>query len=196
MDRYGDREAGLEGVAGALEELPDAAGEVALEAAQGFAAGLAVGLLASEVGGGVGVQAALGDGEAVQRAVELAVAAAVEAVAVGAPGGRGDRRGAGQSCELGVGREAFVPAISPISFAAVSTPQPGSASSWGARSATDGEFALERAIDRVSSRMRRSSSRAIRTRAVCRRAQGGRRCGPANSRGQTRAGISSSGQRS
>ena len=38
-----------------LEELPDAAGEVALEAAQRFAAGLAFGLLAGEVGGGLGV---------------------------------------------------------------------------------------------------------------------------------------------
>src|SRR3954454_22844544 len=68
-----------------LEELPAAAGEVALEAAQRFAAGLAFGLLACEVGGGLGIGSALADGEAVQRAVELAVAAAVEAVAVGSP---------------------------------------------------------------------------------------------------------------
>jgi hypothetical protein len=67
-----------------LKESEDAAGEVAFEAAQRFAATLAVGLLASEVGGGVGVQAAFGDGEAVQRAVELAVAAAIEAVSAAA----------------------------------------------------------------------------------------------------------------
>src|SRR3954467_15799954 len=72
-----------------LEEVPDAAGEVALEAADGFAAGLAFGLAAGEVGGGVRIEAALGDGQAVERAVELAVAAMVEAVALGAPGGGG-----------------------------------------------------------------------------------------------------------
>jgi hypothetical protein len=63
-----------------LEEAEDAAGEVALEAADGFAARLAFRLSAGEVGGGVGVQAALGDREPMQRAVELAVAAVVEAV--------------------------------------------------------------------------------------------------------------------
>jgi len=63
--------------------VPDAAGEVALEAADRFAAGLALGLPAREVGGGLGVQAPLADGEAMQRAVELAVAATIEAVAVG-----------------------------------------------------------------------------------------------------------------
>jgi hypothetical protein len=48
-----------------LEEMPDAAGEVAFEAADCFPAGLAFGLAAGEVGGAFGVQAALGDGEAV-----------------------------------------------------------------------------------------------------------------------------------
>src|SRR4051795_4068906 len=94
VDRHGRGGAGFEGTRGRLQELPDAAGEVALGAAQGFAAGLAVGLLAREVGGGWG-RGALSDGEAVQRAVELAVAAAVEAVAVGASQGDGDRRRAG-----------------------------------------------------------------------------------------------------
>src|SRR3954465_1383513 len=92
VDRHRDRRAGFDGVGGGLEEAPDAAGEVALEAAQGCAAGLAVRLLAGEGGGGLGVEAALGDGEAVQRAVELAVAAAIEAVAVGAARRGGDRR--------------------------------------------------------------------------------------------------------
>jgi hypothetical protein len=66
-DRDGDRSVGL-------QQVPDAAGDVALEAAQRFAASLALGLLAGEVGDGVEVAAALGDGDAVQRPVELAVA--------------------------------------------------------------------------------------------------------------------------
>src|SRR5206468_3835054 len=67
---------------GRLEELEDAAGEVAFEAAQCFSRGLAFCLFAGEVGSGLGVDASLGDGDAVQGAVELAVAAAVQAVAV------------------------------------------------------------------------------------------------------------------
>ena len=107
MRRGAARSAGGDGGRGVgLEEVPDAAGEVALEAADGFAAGLAFGLAAGEVGGALGVQAALGDGEAVQRAVELAVAAVVEAVALGSSGGGGDRRRAGGAGELGVGGEA------------------------------------------------------------------------------------------
>ena len=53
-----------------MEQVPDAAGEVAFEAADGFAAGLAFGLAPREVGGGFGVQAVFGDGQAMQRAVE------------------------------------------------------------------------------------------------------------------------------
>src|SRR3954453_22753078 len=60
-----------------LEEVPDAASEVAFEAADGFPAGLALGLTAGDVGGALGVEAALGDGQAMQCAVELAVAAVV-----------------------------------------------------------------------------------------------------------------------
>ncbi len=60
------------------------------------------------------------------------------------------------------------PAISPINFAVVNGPKPGSASScgaaWATRSATSASSAAAAA---VSSRKRRSSSRAIRTRAVC-----------------------------
>ncbi len=63
-----------------MEEVPDAAGEVALEASECFAAGLSFGLFAGEVGVAVGVVESFGDGEAVQGAVELAIAAAVEAV--------------------------------------------------------------------------------------------------------------------
>jgi len=87
--------------------VPDAAGEVAFEAAQCFASGLAFGLLACEVGGCLGVMAAFADGEAVQRAVELAVGAAVQALARGASRGDRDRGGAGEPRELGVSREAF-----------------------------------------------------------------------------------------
>jgi len=68
---------------GRLQEVPDAAGEVALEAADGFAGGLAFVSFAVEVGPGFGVAAGAGDRDPVQRGVELAVAAAVEAVAVG-----------------------------------------------------------------------------------------------------------------
>src|SRR3954469_20801413 len=83
---------GGDGVRGVgLEQVPDAAGEVALEAADRFAAGLAFGLLSREVRACLGVQAALDDRESVQRAVELAVAAAVEAVPLRSSGGGGDR---------------------------------------------------------------------------------------------------------
>ena len=52
----------------ALEEVPDAAGEVALEAADGFAGALAFGSFAVEVGAGLRVAAGAGDGDAVDRA--------------------------------------------------------------------------------------------------------------------------------
>jgi hypothetical protein len=80
---------------------------VAFEAAQRFAAALALGLFACEVGGGVGIEAAFGDGEAVQRAVELAVAAAVEAMAGGMSGGCRDRSRTGEPSEFGVTGEAL-----------------------------------------------------------------------------------------
>jgi hypothetical protein len=86
--------------------VPDAAGEVAFEAAERFAVGLAFGGLASDVGLRLGVAAGAGDGDAVDRGVDLAVAAAVEAVAVGLAGADRDRRESGRACELGVGREA------------------------------------------------------------------------------------------
>jgi hypothetical protein len=40
--------------AGGLEEVPDAAGEVAFEAADGFGGGLAFGAFAGDVGAGFG----------------------------------------------------------------------------------------------------------------------------------------------
>ena len=129
-----------------LEEVPDAAGEVAFEAAQGFAAGFAFGLFAGEVGGGVGVVEAFGDREAVKGAVDLAVAAAVEAVA-----DRGARRTRGsvliRRCVRASrrSRSGWMPAISPTSLAAIRTPQPRSASSCGCDLGDEcGELALER----------------------------------------------------
>jgi len=55
-----------------LEEVPDAAGEVAFEAADGFFGGLAFGAFAVEVGLGFGVAAGAGDGEAVDGGVDAA----------------------------------------------------------------------------------------------------------------------------
>ena len=62
--------------------MPDAAGEMAFEAAHGFEAGLAFGAFAGQVVLGLGATGA-GERDAVNRGVEPAVAAAVEAVAVG-----------------------------------------------------------------------------------------------------------------
>ena len=87
---------------GRAQEVPDAAGEVAFEAADGVAVGLAFGVLARDVVLRVRVAAGAGDGDAVDGGVDLAVAAAVEAVAVGASGADRDRCDAGGSGELGV----------------------------------------------------------------------------------------------
>src|SRR4051812_30246913 len=88
------------------EQVPESAGEVALEAADGFLGGLAFGAFAGDVVLGLGVAAQAGDGDAVDGGVDLAVAAAVEAVSVGVAGAdrdRSDARGAG---ELGVAGKA------------------------------------------------------------------------------------------
>src|SRR3954464_12311937 len=91
---------------GGLEEMPDAAGEGALEAADCFAGGLAFGAFAIEVGAGLGVAAGAGDGDAVDRGVDLAVAAAVEAVAVGVARADRDRCDPAGAGEFGVAGEA------------------------------------------------------------------------------------------
>ena len=117
---------------GRLEEVPDAAGEVAFEAADGFFGALAFGAFAGDVVLGLGVAAQAGDGDAVDGGVDLAVAAAIESVAVGLAGTDGDRRDAGGSSELGVVANRSAPAISPTSLAAVKGPKPGSESSCGA----------------------------------------------------------------
>ena len=88
-----------------------------------------------------------------------------------------------------------MPAISPISLAAISVPQPGSAASRGATAVTSAASSCSRSvIARVSSRTRLSSSRATRTRADCslRARRRARRCcqrRPVSARD----GISSSG---
>ena len=82
--------------------MPDAAGEVAFEAAHGFEAGLAFGAFAGEVVLGLGVAAGAGDGDAMDGRVDLAVAAAVEAMAVGLAGADGDRCDAARAGQVGV----------------------------------------------------------------------------------------------
>ena len=68
-----------------MEQVIDAADEVAFEAADRLGVGLAGAALLSEVGGGLGVEHDLGEREHVEGVVELAVAAGVQAVAVKSP---------------------------------------------------------------------------------------------------------------
>src|SRR4051794_41571645 len=65
---------------GRLEQVPEAAGEVAFEAADGFFGALAFGAFAGDVVLGLGVAAQARDGDAVDGGVDLAVGAAVGAV--------------------------------------------------------------------------------------------------------------------
>ena len=71
---FGSRIAGR---CGRVEQAPDAAGEVAFEAADRFAFGFALCVSAVEVGAGGWVGAGAGERDDVDRAVELAVTAAV-----------------------------------------------------------------------------------------------------------------------
>jgi hypothetical protein len=87
--------------------MPDAAGEVAFEAADRFAGGLALGSFALEIVACLGVAAGAGDGDAVNRGVDLAVAAAGEAVAVGLARTDRDRGQAGGASQHGVSHEAL-----------------------------------------------------------------------------------------
>src|SRR5688500_16891510 len=89
-----------------FEGVEDDAGELALQAADGFAAALAFGLFAFEVGAGGWVDARLGDRDAVQGAVELAVAAAIEPVAAVLAGAGFEWCDAGVTGELGICLEA------------------------------------------------------------------------------------------
>ena len=87
---------------GRLEQVPDAPGEVALEAADGLFGALAFGAFAGDVVLRLGVAAQAGDGHAMYRGVDLAVAAAVQSVAVGLAGTDRDRSDAGRAGELGI----------------------------------------------------------------------------------------------
>src|SRR3954447_23259903 len=78
---------------GRLEESPDAAGEVALEAADRFAGGLVFAASTLDVVAGLGVAAGAGDDHAVKRRVDLAVAAFGRVVGVACcPSWRGSVR--------------------------------------------------------------------------------------------------------
>jgi hypothetical protein len=90
-----------------LEQVPDAACEVAFEAAHRFEAGLAFGAFAGRVILGFGVATGAGERDPVDGGVDLAVAAAVEAVAVGLARADRDRGDAGGASELGFGGEAL-----------------------------------------------------------------------------------------
>src|SRR5262245_31170778 len=89
-----------------LERSVEGACEVALEAADRLAHALALARLALDVGDRRRVVLAAADDDRVQRTVELAVPAGVEPVAVDASGGGGDRGGAGEAGERGLGAEA------------------------------------------------------------------------------------------
>jgi hypothetical protein len=77
------------------------------------------------------VNAALGDRDPVQGAVELAVPATVEPVALAVARGGRDRGDAGSRASFASEGKRPTPAVSATSLAAVSGPQPGSASSSG-----------------------------------------------------------------
>jgi hypothetical protein len=119
-----------------LEQVPEAAGEVAFEAADGFLGALAFGAFAGDVVLGLGVAAQTGHVDAVDGGVDLAVAAAVEAVAVGLVGAGGDRSDAGGAGELGVAGEPARAGDLANEFGGVRGPKPGSESSCGAIWAT------------------------------------------------------------
>jgi hypothetical protein len=89
-----------------FEEAVEAAGEVALEAADGFAVSLAFADASVDVVDRGRVGSAPGDEDVVEGAVQLAVAAAVEAVSDGLAGGGGDRCCARESGERRFGCEA------------------------------------------------------------------------------------------
>jgi hypothetical protein len=73
---------GVVGAAGdQVEEVEDAAGELAFERPERLLVALAVGLVAGDVGLGGRVGAFLDDRDRVQRPVELAVAGSAEPVA-------------------------------------------------------------------------------------------------------------------
>ena len=98
---------GWNGGRGLVEHVPDAAREMAFEAADRFPLGFAFAVSSIEVCTGRGVCPGAGEGDDVDRAVELAVAAAVQPVAFGVPRAGGDRGGACVASEARVGRESL-----------------------------------------------------------------------------------------
>jgi hypothetical protein len=89
-----------------LEQVPDASGEVALEAADGVFGALAFGAFARDVVLRFGVAAQPGHGDPVDGRVDLSVAAAVEPVPAGVARTDWDRGDAGRPGQLGVAAEA------------------------------------------------------------------------------------------
>ena len=88
------------GHGGVLEDAEEAAGEVSLDAAEGFAFGLAFGDTALEVGAGFGVGLGADDRSLVDGTVELTVPAAVETVpSLGLPGVDFQRGDSGEASE-------------------------------------------------------------------------------------------------
>ena len=141
---------------------------MAFEAADGFFGALAFGAFAGDVVLGLGVAAQAGDGDAMDGRVDLAVAAAVEAVAVGVAGADGDRSDAGGARELGVAGEAGRAGDLADELGRGQRPEAGLAEQL--RRDLGDELAISASSALIvceSSRMRRSSSRAMRTRIVC-----------------------------
>ena len=92
---------------GRLQQSPDVAREVGLQATDRFAGALAFAAPALEVLARGLVAARTGHDHAVKGGVDLAVAALIEAMALRVARAGGDRRDAGDSRELGRCREAL-----------------------------------------------------------------------------------------
>lgn len=139
------------------------------EAADGFAGGLAFGAFASDVVLGFRVAAGACDRDAMDGGIDLSVAAAVESVAVCLAGADRDRCEAGRARELGVGFEASRAGDLADELGGGQRSDAGLVEQlW--RNVGDEAAAISFSsalIVRESSQMRRSSSRATRTRIVC-----------------------------
>jgi hypothetical protein len=118
-------------------ELPvDGAGDASLERADGVAGAVALGATPPVVGLAWTGQAKLGDGNAVECSIQLPVAAPTQPVAVGPSRADRDRRDPGVHGKQASERKRVTPAVSAMSLAAVSGPQPGRLSRLGASRAT------------------------------------------------------------
>jgi hypothetical protein len=124
--------------------VPDAAGEAALEAADGLAGAFAFAAAAGDVVARLRVTACAGDDHAVKGGVDLAVAALVEALALCVARACRDWRDARGARELAGVAKRCAPAISPTSLAAISGPKPGSVSSCGAICSTSSVISRSR----------------------------------------------------